>query len=112
MAVTSVDKHMFLYYFLGRELQNELFYIPISKTGEIIYHGYGRRKKGDFGKWLDRLRENNIDFVVNFSGYSVELDWMVRHPDVFKLGIFEKDSLFALFQFVGGKGDGRYGRRH
>ncbi len=75
-----------MYYFMGSEFQNTLFYIPISKTGEFIHFSKenNRIKKGDFESWKKRLIKNRITEVYSFYPYSIEFVWMLKHREMFE----------------------------
>jgi len=74
-----------LYYpFFGRELQNQVLYIPISLDGGIIPDSDpDRLEEANYAAWLERLQKQNVDFVMTFSPRSIEMDWMDDHPEIF-----------------------------
>jgi 4-amino-4-deoxy-L-arabinose transferase-like glycosyltransferase len=71
--------------FLGRELQNEITYVPISRSGTIYDDTDPHRAdEADFGAWFKRLIDRKIDAVMTFSPRSIEMDWMEAHPSLFQ----------------------------
>jgi hypothetical protein len=89
IAVTSGPRqdadNWLMYYFLGRDLQNTLHYVPISADGEIIPFGPdGAREAGaSVEKWLSRLEEEKISHVFSFHPTSLEIGWMDARPERF-----------------------------
>lgn len=75
-----------LYLFLGRHFQNQLFYIPITSSGEIVDFGPERRRAAaaDFDAWWRRIVEKKISHVMSFQPVSLELSWLEAHPDRFR----------------------------
>jgi hypothetical protein len=107
IAVTSgpwvMGDNWFVYPFLGRRLQNEVFYVPVARDGAIRHFGSPTVNEeyllaADFPSWLERLRLERVTHVMSFSPASVELGWMESHPDLFvRLRGGEGDwGLFAL----------------
>ena len=90
IAITSGSHHdadnWYMYYFLGRRLQNRLHYVPISTSGNFIAFGSDgeRRRSGDYAAWVDRLASDGVSYVVSFQPRSVELDWMESRPQLFE----------------------------
>lgn len=90
LAVTSnpnkFGDNWFLYFFLGQRLQNQLSYIPISYTGQILnfYEGFERNQSGHFPSWFERLQTQKLDYVVSFGPASIELEWMRTRPEWFE----------------------------
>jgi hypothetical protein len=92
IAVTSgpwvMADNWFVYPFLGRKLQNEAFYVPPARDGNIHHLGspaineeYSRA--ADFTSWLAHLRRARVTHVMSFSPPSIELGWMEGHPELF-----------------------------
>jgi hypothetical protein len=75
-----------LYLFLGRRLQNELHYIPITESGRIVEFGPEgmREAAASSTAWLRRLDENGITEVMSFEPAGIELFWLERRPDLFE----------------------------
>jgi hypothetical protein len=88
-----------MYYFLGRNLQNTLHYIPISADGSIIPFGpkLMRQTHGDYAAWISRIEESEITHVFSFFPTSVELGWMDARPDRFTRLVGDAEY-WALFQ--------------
>ena len=75
----------FYYPMLGTELQNRLFYIPISQSGAILSNSDASRlAQANYDAWLSRLLDEKVDYVVSFSPRSIEFDWMEAHPGTFE----------------------------
>ena len=76
----------FLYYFLGRRLQNELTHVPATADGRIRQLGLPHEitAAADAGVWLKRLSDERVTHVMSFSPRSVELDWMEERPEHFQ----------------------------
>ncbi len=72
-------------FLMGRNLQNHLTYVPITRDGGIIEYNDADKilKEADFGAWRRRLVEQKIDTVVLFPPYPPEHAWVVAHPDLF-----------------------------
>jgi hypothetical protein len=92
IAVTSgpwvMADNWFVYPFLGRRLQNEVFYVPVARDGAIRHFGSPAVNEeyllaADFSSWLTRLRRERVTHVMSFSPASVELGWMESHPELF-----------------------------
>ena len=79
--------HWYRYPLLGSNLQHEVLYIPITKTGTIIDHRKDEelRANADVRAWLKRLQEQEVDVVVLGGPPSIEGLWVTRLPDVFEL---------------------------
>jgi hypothetical protein len=93
IAVTSgpwvMADNWFAYPFLGRRLQNEVLYVPVSRDGVMRHFGSQEvneayLRAADFSAWLARLRQAGVTEVMSFSPPSVELAWMEAHPEVFR----------------------------
>ncbi len=93
IAVTSGPLHnmdnWFASPFLGRSLQNELVYEPISADGIIRRFGPGEAnaeiaRTASFEAWLGRLHEHHVTGVMSFTPVSLELRWMEARPELFE----------------------------
>jgi len=93
------NDQFFSYHFLGRSLQNKIFYVPSSKDGEIISHSSLDRhaELRDFNLWVQRLAEKEIDYVMAFKPWSTELYWMVANTKYFEFIVGDKGS-WGLFR--------------
>lgn len=72
-------------YLMGRRLQNQLTYVPITRNGEIIEYNDTDKilREADFDAWCRRLSEQRVDTVVLFPPFPPEHDWVTAHPDLF-----------------------------
>ena len=90
----------FLYYFLGRKLQNELTHVPATLDGRI--HQLGRidehAAEADANVWLQRLGQERVTHVMSFAPRSVELAWMEERPEHFQrvIGAPGRWGLFSV----------------
>jgi hypothetical protein len=89
--------------FMGRALQNEALYIPVSEDGEVRHFGeppvnaeYDR--SANYESWRSRLLGRNIAVVMSFPPASIELGWMEMHPRDFRrlAGESRKWGLFSV----------------
>jgi hypothetical protein len=104
IAVTAGPKqtadNWFLYYFLGRKLQNELVHVPPTSDGHI--HDFGGEQdvspSGDAHVWLQRLAAERATHVMSFAPPSMELAWMEERPERFQrvAGAPGRWGLFAV----------------
>jgi len=106
IAVTSGPyqnaDNWFMYPFLGRKLQNQICYIPITTDGKIIDFGPegARERAGNFEAWLRRLFDKDITHVMSFRPASLEMRWMEEQPEVFQR--LEGDGVsWGLYQVDG-----------
>jgi hypothetical protein len=78
--------HWFSLYFLGRELQNRLTYLPVSRDGSILPFGSTGEleRQADRESWLRRLRRRRVTEVMTFRPLSVEKGWMDGMPERFQ----------------------------
>jgi len=78
--------YWYAYFFMGRELQNRLRYVPITSDGQIAHFGRRSRRSqlADQAAWMGRLKETGITHVVSFRPPSIELAWMVGTPERFR----------------------------
>ncbi|MBN1783263.1 hypothetical protein JW948_19165 [bacterium] len=76
----------FTYFFLGRDFQNRIDFLPVTRDGEIVdFHPDNYHEvNGCFECWLNRLAEERIDYVMSFVPTSLELNWMRSHPEQFE----------------------------
>ena len=93
-----------MYYFMGRNLQNTLHYIPISEGGEFIPFGPDTRRHdgGDVDAWMARIRESRITHVMSFVPASLEIGWMNARPERFGRLTGHEDQ-WALFRVLPGE---------
>ena len=75
--------------FLGRSLQNEVVYEPVSADGIIRRFGPGDMnaemvRTASFEAWHRRIRERRVTDVMSFMPPSIELGWMETHPELFE----------------------------
>lgn len=90
IAVTSAPwqngDNWLVYPFLGCRFQNEIMYIPISESGEIVpFDGTARYLETSHpAAWIARLYKNGISHVMSFWPPSIEGYWMLHHPAFFE----------------------------
>ncbi|MEE8161157.1 MAG: hypothetical protein V3T61_05925 [Acidobacteriota bacterium] len=75
-----------MYFFMGRNLQNRVFYTPVSRSGEIIDFGPEgtREQHAQFDSWAGRLLQQRMTHVMCFHPPSIEMLWMEYRPDLFE----------------------------
>ncbi len=78
--------YWFMYFFLGRKLQNQIFYIPVTEDENIIDFGQDgeRELSGNFDSWSSHLIEKGITHVMSFKPGSLELSWMEERRELFE----------------------------
>ncbi len=81
----SVDS-WFTYYFFGRELQNQVSYVPVTVTGKVVdFWPPGKlEQQASYVHWRARLLRQGITHVMSFFPYSLEQRWMDEHPTLFE----------------------------
>jgi hypothetical protein len=78
--------YWFFYPLLGRHLQNNVVYISAKhKWGVPTWLHMGQLRGNDFSIWLHNLKRGKVDYVLVRTPWPVELQWMVRHEDKFRL---------------------------
>lgn len=89
----------FMYLFMGKHLQNIIYYIPITQSGKIRHQGpwASDEEQSDYESWLGRINLNKITEVMSFGPKSIELSWMLNHPDKFEqITGNSQDGLFRV----------------
>jgi hypothetical protein len=89
IAITSgPDQNMdnwFAAPFMGRALQNEVVYEPVSIDGRLVSFGTEEFvRTASFDAWQQRLHRRRITDVISFRPRSMELGWMEAHPELFE----------------------------
>jgi hypothetical protein len=93
IAVTSGpiqnNDNWFVYPFMGRRLQNEVMYVPVSGDGNVRPFGspevYAELvRTADFRSWVGRLEDRHISHVMTFYPPGVEAGWMDTHAERFE----------------------------
>ena len=92
----------FAYPFMGRQLQNEVVYVPIAADGQIHHFGRGDlnaelARVADFHAWAARLREQGVADVMSFDPPSIEIGWMESHPELFER-VVGLNGVWGLFR--------------
>jgi hypothetical protein len=78
-----------VYPLLGRALQNEVTYVPVTRDGTILHFGGEKldeeyAARADYTTWRDRLVSQRVTDVMSFRPASIELSWMEAHPARFR----------------------------
>jgi hypothetical protein len=94
--------------FVGRRLQNEAFYVPVSKDGEVRHFGdpsvnVDYYRSADYESWRRRLLARGVAAVMSFSPASIELTWMETRPREFRRLVGESGE-WGFFLVVNGGG--------
>lgn len=93
IAVTSGPErrldNWFVYPFMGRRLQNEVLYVPLSSDRRVHHFGEpddNRRyaEVADYDIWKGQIMLQGVTDVVSFVPRSIELTWMEQHPEHFQ----------------------------
>lgn len=87
-VTTGIDfngDNWFLYFFLGRRLQNTLTYIPPTPSGRVLdaQSTEELRARSDGDAWVRRIQQAGVTHVVSLAPWSMELAFMERHPELF-----------------------------
>lgn len=91
----------FLYYFLGRKLQNRIVYVPVSSDGKLVdFWPPGElARNSDYGAWLNSLKKIKANYVMSFEPASLELFWMEANVGSFEL-IHGDRRTFGLYRLI------------
>ena len=90
IAITSGPQqdadNWFAYSFLGRNLENRLTYVPVTRDGDIVPlgPGYELERSARRQRWLERLDERGVTAVMSFRPLSIEQRWMDEMPKRFE----------------------------
>jgi hypothetical protein len=87
-SVQNTD-NWFVYLFMGRRLQNEVVYVPVSGDGRLDHFGrdeeYERlARRANYWAWRLRLHNQGVTHVLSFEPSSLEIGWMLDHPESFE----------------------------
>lgn len=102
IAITSGpcqnNDNWFLFYIFGKNLQNEIFYIPPTLSGKVIDFDeeYTIKKYANFESWYSRLKRKGITHILSFYPPSIEIEWMSKRPEKFKMLAGQRKS-YGLF---------------
>jgi hypothetical protein len=99
--------HNWLWYpLLGRDLQNEVTYVPVTVSGQVVEYGQTSelQKQADFVSWLRRLMKERIDTVVCLPPEPIEVVWARQHPDVLKQVSGEDETHVYVLQTAAAEG--------
>jgi hypothetical protein len=81
---TAGSESWFGYGLLGSRLQNDLFYVPITRDGRIVDEYARLSEVGDAAAWLQRLRALQVDYVVSMQPATIEISWMLTNRHLFE----------------------------
>lgn len=86
----------------GSRFQNQVLYVPITKSGEIIDYREEDRvaSETDEAAWLERLEEAGIDYVVLCYPPPPELQFIERNPKSFLPVVQSIDGRNRAYRFV------------
>ncbi len=90
----------FMCLFMGKTLKNSLYYVPVSTSGKVLdftASGFDVRDI-NYESWLKRLKKNRITEVMSFLPESLEVLWMVQHPENFRK--VTGNERYGLFHFM------------
>ena len=101
MGWKRLGGHWFFYPLFGRRLQNDIAYISARHKGEVpTWLHRGLLRGDDFQIWLYNLKRKNVDYIFVAEPWPIELRWMQRYQDKFKLVFSDKE--FKIFKYTGG----------
>jgi hypothetical protein len=89
----------FFYPLLGRWLQNDIVYISAKEKWEgptWLHRGLLRGE--DFSIWFYNLKRKNVEYILICKPWPIELKWVNRHKDEFKL-VFTDDNC-KIFKYI------------
>lgn len=90
----------FFYPLLGRGLQNDIVYISAKHKREVpIFYDRGKIRGKNFSIWLYNLKKNKVDYIFVQQPWPIELRWMLRYKNKFKLVL--NDRKFKIFKYTG-----------
>lgn len=89
IAVTSGENqwfgNWFMYIFLGESLQNKLYHVPATENGKLQHWGpWTGMPNYRYESWRSHLYELGITEVISFAPKSIEMYWMLEHPESFE----------------------------
>jgi hypothetical protein len=104
VAVTAGDNKTaangLFYFFFGRRLQNDVLYVPVSKTGALVADPLHQPPGVVDGEaWLRRLRQLGVTEVASLEPPTLELRWMEASPAIFKPVVWRK-AKYGLFKLA------------
>ena len=92
--------HWFFYPLLGRWLQNDIVYISAKYKWEVpTWLHRGLLRGNDFSIWLHNVRGKKVDYILVQTPWPIELRWMQRYQDKFKLVFSDRDC--KIFKYEG-----------
>jgi hypothetical protein len=93
-----VDTGLF-YFFFGRELQNRLVHVPVTRDGAPLFDPGADDPRVSYDHWLKRIHEGGIEYVVALQPVSLEQKWMEAHPRQFR-NLWGAEKQWGLFEVV------------
>jgi hypothetical protein len=97
----GIGHNGFRYPLAGSNLQNEVLYVPISRSGEVIDYREGERVRSEMDRqaWLDRLQRERIDYVVTGFPSPPEQELIESSPQHFERVASSRDGLHFAYRF-------------
>jgi hypothetical protein len=80
----SGSESWFGYGLLGSRLQNDIFYVPITRDGRIVDEFARLKEVGDAAAWIRRIGERGVDYVVSMQPATIEISWMLTNRHLFE----------------------------
>lgn len=105
LAVTAgwdgVGHNWYTYPLLGSRLQNEIVYVPPTRSGRVLDYADADALSRELSvrAWLGRLASSEVEFVVALAPPPPEAFWILQAPDVFELAFVGSDGQSAAFRF-------------
>jgi hypothetical protein len=100
LGPAKVSDGTFIAPFLGRRFQNTLFYVSPYESGMIVPHHPDSMAKStpSFIIWINALRNSGATHILCLFPESIEIGWILDHPDLFdRLSGEERDG-WGLFR--------------
>lgn len=92
----------FFYPLLGKQLQNDIFYISPKRKGEVpTWFDRGVLKGNDFPIWVNNLKIKKVDYIFAQKPWPIELKWMKENKDIFRLSYSGENVKIYRYTGVG-----------
>jgi hypothetical protein len=98
----GIGHNWYRYPLLGSRLQNRIAYVPITADGSIVDYRLPAEvdRRADFRRWVERLVEDRIEYVVSLAPRTTIEDlWMRETPELFEVAFADPPSLNAAYRF-------------
>ncbi len=85
-GAAALADNAYRYPLYGARLQNELVYVPVTRSGDIVelFDADRLAAEADYDAWRARLLEQEVDLVMTAYPRGIEVDWLLAHPEHFE----------------------------